>query len=320
MDSIHHIRTRLASVKNIGTITKAMEVVSATKMRRAQSLALASREYAFAALRALADLLAYAPSSYLEQHPFIAGIEGAPPTTLVVLIASDRGLAGAFNGSVARATDAFLTRDRAKPRNITPSYRLVVVGKKLTAYAQKTGLPIEHTFTNFGDYATAEEVAPLAALILDGYTEKKWNRVVVVSTHFKTTLSQVTVMRRILPMKLDWVKETAQELVPEHGKFSELRAAFENDAPAEALTEYLFEPSPQAVLGSLLPHLLTMQLLHLVLEANASEHSARMVAMKNASTNSKELGESLNLSYNNARQALITKEMIEISSAQVAAN
>lgn len=320
MDSIHHIRTRLASVKNIGTITKAMEVVSATKMRRAQSLALASREYAFASLRALADLLAYAPSETLAAHPFIAGVEDATPTTLIVIIASDRGLAGAFNGSVARATDAFLARDRAKKRDIVPAYRLLVVGKKLAAYATKTGLPVERVFTDFGDYATPEEVAPLSELIVEGYGTKKWNRVVVISTHFKTTLSQVTVMRRILPMKLEWVKETAQELVPEHGKFSELRAAFENDAPDEKLTDYLFEPSPAAVLGSLLPHLLTMQLLHLVLEANASEHSARMVAMKNASTNSKELGESLNLSYNNARQALITKEMIEISSAQVAAN
>ncbi|MFA7302127.1 MAG: ATP synthase F1 subunit gamma [Candidatus Paceibacterota bacterium] len=320
MESIHHIRTRLASVKNIGTITKAMEVVSATKMRRAQGLALSSRAYAFAALRALADLLARVPSSHLEHHPFVAGIEGAPPTTLVVMIASDRGLAGAFNGSVARATEAFLTRDRAKPRAITPTYRLVVVGKKLATYAQKTGLPVERMFTDYGDYATPDEVSPLVSLILAGYNEKRWNRVVVVSTHFKTTLSQVTVMRRILPMKLEWVQETAQELVPEHGKFAELRAAFLGAAPEEKLTEYIFEPSPEAVLSALLPHLLTMQVFDLVLEANASEHSARMVAMKNASTNSKELGESLNLEYNNARQALITKEMIEISSAQVAAN
>jgi F-type H+-transporting ATPase subunit gamma len=320
MESIHHIRTRLASVKNIGTITKAMEVVSATKMRRAQTLALSSREYAFAALRALSDLLRYAPPEILETHPFVAGKAMKDPVTLVVLMASDRGLAGAFNGSVARAAEAFLTRDRSKPRDITPSYRLVVIGKKLMGYAQKTGLPIERTFTDFGDYATPVEIAPLSELIVNGYNEGKWNRVVVISTHFKTTLSQVTVMRRILPMRLDWVKETAYEIVPEHGRFADLRNTFSSDSSGEGATDYIFEPSPTLLLSAILPHLLTMQLLHLVLEANASEHSARMVAMKNASTNSKELGDSLNLSYNNARQALITKEMIEITSAQVAAN
>jgi F-type H+-transporting ATPase subunit gamma len=316
MESIHHIRTRLSSVKNIGTITKAMEVVSATKMRRAQSIALNSREYAFASLRALTDLLAHMPSEQLDAHPLVAGIPTSTPTTLVVLVASDRGLAGAFNGSVARAADAFLARDRAKVRDIKPAYRLLVVGKKLAGYAAKTGLPLEQVFTGFGDYATPAEIEPLAELILKGYHNSKWNRVVVISTHFKTTLSQITVMRRILPMRVEWVKEIAQELVPEHGRFSELRKSFATES-AEAPHEYLFEPGTREVLSYLLPHLLRMELLDLMLEANASEHSARMVAMKNASTNSRELGETLTLSYNNARQSLITKEMIEISSAQV---
>ncbi len=316
MESIHHIRSRLGSVKNIGTITKAMEVVSATKMRRAQSVALGSRDYAFAALRALTELLAHTPSDELEQHPIVAGIPTKSPATLVVLVASDRGLAGAFNSSVARAADAFLARDRAKVRAITPHYRLLLVGKKLTSYATKTGLPVERVFTDFGDYATPDEIAPLATVIIDGYMSGQWNKVVVISTHFKTTLSQTTVMRRILPMRLAWIQETARELVPEHGRFSELRKEFTSDT-IETRHDYLFEPSSQELLSYLLPHLLTMQLLHLVLEANASEHSARMVAMKNASTNSKELSETLTLSYNNARQALITNEMIEITSAQV---
>ncbi|PIR83344.1 ATP synthase F1 subunit gamma [Candidatus Kaiserbacteria bacterium CG10_big_fil_rev_8_21_14_0_10_56_12] len=320
MESIHHIRTRLASVKNIGTITKAMEVVSATKMRRAQSIALSSREYSFAALRALTDLLRYMPEKALLQHPFVAGKKARTPITLVVLIASDRGLAGAFNGSVARAADAFFKKDRAADPEGRESYRLALVGKKLASYAQKSGFSVVETFTNFGDYATADEVLPLTDMIMDGYRRGKWERIVVVSTHFKTTLAQFTVTRQILPMSLDQVRETAREIVPEHGRFAELRDSFAPDAGDEALTEYLFEPSPERVLSSILKHLVAMQFLHLVLEANASEHSARMVAMKNASTNSKELGDTLTLSFNNARQALITKEMIEISSAQVAAN
>jgi F-type H+-transporting ATPase subunit gamma len=245
----------------------------------------------------------------------VAGIETKTPTTLVVLIASDRGLAGAFNNAVARATDAFLASDRAKTHALAPSYRLVVVGKKLASYAQSTGLPIEASCTGFGDYATPEEIKPLADLILKGYNEGRFSKVVVISTHFKTTLSQTTIMRRLLPMRLEWIRETAEELIPEHGRFAEMRQSFAETE--EAPHEYLFEPSPHAILSYLLPNLLTMQLLHLVLEANASEHSARMVAMKNASTNSSELAENLTLSYNNARQALITKEMIEITSAQL---
>jgi F-type H+-transporting ATPase subunit gamma len=320
MESIHHIRTRLTSVKNIGTITKAMEVVSATKMRRAQTIALASRPYAFYALRALADVLRYAPEDLLSRHPLTTKERPLHPTTLVVLVASDRGLAGAFNSSVARAADAYLKKDRAKRGDNAPDYRLVVVGKKLQAYATRTGLAVERVFTDFGDYATRAEIAPLVDLVLEGYTAGRWNRVVVISTHFKTTLAQFTVKREILPMHIDQVIDTAQEIVPEHGRFAELRNTFAPDAPKEKLTEYLFEPSPEVVLTSILKHLFAMELLHLVLEANASEHSARMVAMKNASTNSKELGESLTLVYNNARQALITKEMIEITGAQSAMN
>ncbi len=323
MESIQHIRTRLSSVKNIGTITKAMEVVSATKMRRAQSLALASRPYAFTALHTLDTLLRSAPLHLLEAHPFVAERPiaklAAPRVTLLVLVASDRGLAGAFNGSVARAAEAFFKKERAEKNGREETYRLVLVGKRLSAYAQKTGLPVEKLFTNFGDYATPEEVRELSDLVAQGYNEGSWERVVCISTHFKTTLVQSTVTRTLLPMSIQQVKETVLEIIPEHGRFADLRNTFTNTASKNTYPEYLFEPSPDLVLSSLLEQLLNLQVLHLVLEANASEHSARMVAMKNASTNSRELGERLHLSYNNARQALITKEMIEITSAQVAA-
>ncbi len=329
MDSIQHIKSRLGAVKNIGTITKAMEVVSATKMRRAQGLALNSRPYAFAAFAALADVLKYAPSEHLETAELVAKRE--VKTTLVVLVASDRGLAGAFNSSVTRTAEQFIKADletgfpsgNGNPVSEKP-YKLVLVGKKLASFAQKSKLPVEMMFTEFGDYANHEEISPLSSLVVEGYRAGKWDRVVVISTHFKTTLAQFTVTREVLPMHIDQIRETVREIVPEHGRFSEYRTNLLNpeDSPQakERLTDYLFEPSPAAVLSSILPHLLGMQLLHLVLEANASEHSARMVAMKNASENSKELSESLNLTFNKARQASITKEMIEITSAQVAAN
>ncbi|HEY4482995.1 MAG TPA: ATP synthase F1 subunit gamma [Candidatus Paceibacterota bacterium] len=332
MESVQHIKSHLGSVKSIGQITKAMEVVSATKMRRAQGNALASRDYAFAALAALTDLLRYAPEHLLEQselvgprHPMLRDPKHrvSESTTLVVLVASDRGLAGAFNASVGRACDAFFASDSEDSpptggETSSRQYKFVIVGKKLAPYAARKGYPVEMMFTGFGDVASTEEVAPLSELVVNGYKEGKWNRVVVISTHFKTTLNQFTVTREVLPMNIEQIRETVREVVPEQGRFSEYRKNYElGIMNNEKGTEYLFEPNPKDVLDILLPHLLNMQMLHLVLEANASEHSARMVAMKNASENSKELAEDLERVYNRVRQALITKEMIEITSGTI---
>src|SRR3989344_89676 len=316
MESVQHIKSHLGSVKSIGQITKAMEVVSATKMRRAQGNALASRDYAFAALAALTDLLRYAPEHLLEQSALVG--ERKNGTTLVVLVASDRGLAGAFNASVGRACDVFFASEANLETGSPSEYKFVIVGKKLAPYAARKGYPVEMMFTNFGDVASTEEVAPLSELVVNGYKEGKWNRVVVISTHFKTTLNQFTVTREVLPMNIEQIRETVREVVPEQGRFSEYRKNYElGIMNNEKGTEYLFEPNPKDVLDILLPHLLNMQMLHLVLEANASEHSARMVAMKNASENSKELAEDLERVYNRVRQALITKEMIEITSGTI---
>lgn len=328
MESVQHIKSHLGSVKSIGQITKAMEVVSATKMRRAQGNALASRDYAFAALAALTDLLNHAPEHLLEQSELVKSGRGlasaSSGTTLIVLVASDRGLAGAFNASVGRACDAFFAHEAnletgfPSGNPVSTSYRMLLVGKKLAPYAARKGYPVEMMFTGFGDVASTEEVAPLSELVVNGYKEGKWNRVVVISTHFKTTLNQFTVTREVLPMNIEQIRETVREVVPEQGRFSEYRKNYElGIMNNEKGTEYLFEPNPKDVLDILLPHLLNMQMLHLVLEANASEHSARMVAMKNASENSKELAEDLERVYNRVRQALITKEMIEITSGTI---
>lgn len=301
-------------MRNIGQITKAMEVVSATRMRKAQGRALDSRPYAFAALTALSDLLAYAPEHLLERSALVS--PRPVRNILLVLVASDRGLAGSFNAGIMRSADTYISQlEKSETRF---PIKLMLVGKKLSGWASRSGREVVNMFTNFGDYATPEEIAPLGEMIVDGYISGAWDKVVVISTHFKTTLAQFTVTREVLPMHIDGVRETVREVVPEHGRFSELRNKVINGNDKEKLTEYIFEPSPGAVLDSLLPHLLNMQLLHLVLEAGASEHSARMVAMKNASTNAEELSEELSLEYNKARQAAITKEMIEITSAQSA--
>jgi F-type H+-transporting ATPase subunit gamma len=310
MESIQHIKSRLGAVENIGTITRAMEVVSATKMRKAQGLAISSRPYAFAALSALASLLRYAPGAQLEDAPLVKArkIENV----LLVLVASDRGLAGSFNSQVTRVAERYLAS-----RTPGEQVKLMLVGKKLSSWAAGSTMPVEAVFTGFGDYAEPSDVTPLSKLIIDGYRSGSWDKVVVISSHFKTTLNQITVTRELVPMHIDIIKDTVREIVPEHGRFAELREQIINGHGPEHLTDYLFEPTAALVLDSILPRLFDMQLFHLILEANASEHSARMVAMKNASENAGELSESLSLQYNKARQASITKEMIEITSAIV---
>jgi F-type H+-transporting ATPase subunit gamma len=152
--------------------------------------------------------------------------------------------------------------------------------------------------------------------VIEWFLGKRFDRVVTISTHFRSTLKQETLVRQVLPVSIDKIKEVVDEIVPTSGKFSEL--GHEARETKRTKTDYIFEPTATEALSALIPHLIEMQLLHLVLEANASEHSARMVAMKSASDNAKELSTGLQLEYNKARQAGITKEIIEITSTQAA--
>lgn len=307
------LKSRLRAVKNIGQITKAMEVVAATKMRRAQEVALDSRPYAFEALRLL-ERVSRATSGRVA----IPLAEIRPvKRTLVVVVSSDRGLAGSFNAQVFRTADNFLA-DSAETTDGKDKYLLVAVGKKAGSYATKRGLEVIEKFHDWGDHAEAEEIEPLMRLAVDGFLQKRWGRVVTISTHFRTTLKQEVLIRQILPVNFEKIRETVREIVPEHGRWAEIKKMMTNGNNNDTPVEYIFEPSPAEALNELVPHLVKMQFYHLILEANASEHSARMVAMKNASSNAEELSGKITLDCNKARQASITKEVIEITSTQSA--
>ena len=310
MDSPQAIKTRSRAVRNIGQITKAMEAVSATKMRKAQKLALSSRPYAFKALDLLSRLALSTPldTVYTRARPV--------KTTLVLVVASDRGLAGSFNTSIIRAVDNFFATDEygSHPDH---NYTLVLVGKKIFKVAEKKMKREAATFSGFGDYAKPQQIEPLADFILKGFINGKWDRAIAISNHFRTALKQDVLTRKLLPVDIQAIRKIVEEIVPEYGRFSEKeQLSTTNHKLQTNPEEYIFEPSPQEVLEELLPHLLKMQIYHLILEANASEHSARRVAMKNASDNADELYSNLNLIYNKARQAAITKEIVEIISTQ----
>ena len=302
MESKQKIKQHIKSVKNIGQITKAMELVAATKMRRAEEVALSSRPYSFLALDLLGSL------SKLEGVvlPEIL-TKREIKKTAVVVITSDKGLAGAFNNNVLKKFDAFIKKDGIENKIF------IAVGKKAGDYLLKFN-PYK-IFLKYGDYTKIEQIKPLAELLINGFLNKEWDRVLVFSMHFKSALSQVPLMQEILPVDFNSVLKTLEEIIPETGKFSEYKKekqlfAFKN---LKAL-DYLIEPSPEILLDELGKHLILIQIYHLILEANASEHAARRFAMKNAGDNAQKLSFELNLFYNKARQDAITKELIEITS------
>ncbi|HEY4526056.1 MAG TPA: ATP synthase F1 subunit gamma [Candidatus Paceibacterota bacterium] len=307
MDSLQNIKRRIKGIGNINQITKAMELVAATKMRRSQETALSSRPYAFAALDILATL------SQLDGVTMPAILEQRPiEKKLVVLVTSDKGLCGSFNSAIIREFERFLKKSGISLKD--PSYAFMAIGQKAGQYLERRTGNFAGKFTRVGDYTTLEQIQPVAQKVIAGFLNKEWDEVMVFSTQFRSALKQDVLTRKILPVSFENLKKTAQDIVPETGKFAELAREGGTliNAAEEETKEYIIEPSPEIILNELGAHLVLMEIYHLILEANASEHAARRVAMKNASDNAESLAADLTLVYNKSRQASITKEIIEI--------
>src|SRR3989344_5792861 len=314
MDSPQHLKKRLKSVKNICKITKAMELVSATKMRKAQEVALMSRPYALVALDLLANL-----SLINEDLPELLKSRESIKKVLFVLVSSDKGLAGSFNSAVFRKFQQHLDRDKEKYKNEEKVF--MAIGEKANQYLIGKGLTVSKQFIEAGDFAKPNEVHPITDFIISGYLEKKWDRAVIISNHFLSALKQETHVRLALPINFDSILEIVKEIIPKTGKFADLIK--ENDLKFtvnKKSADYLIEPSPEVVLENLAKHLFFIQMYQLILEANAAEHSARRMAMKTASDNASDLLEKINLEYNKVRQAGITNQIIEIVSGAEALN
>lgn len=303
MSSLREVKKRIKSVRNTAQITKAMEAVSATKMRKSQEFALRARPYAIAGLDMLKNLIART-----RTVPELLQSREVENRCLLV-ITSDKGLAGAFNFNVLKKAENWLNL-RKKQKE---SFFLVTVGKKTKEYFERRGFSIHHHFTGFGDFSTLKQTMPVATLILNGFKNGQWDEVEAVYTNFRTTLKQEVVLRKILPVSASSIEEIVSGLIPERGRYSENPTTSYKLMPTSYNYEYKFEPSPEVILNELVSQLLRMNIHHLILESNASEHSARMVAMKNASDNAGELIDNLTLDYNKLRQAGITRELIEIT-------
>ena len=290
-----------------------MEMVAATKMRKSQEIALASRPYAFAAL----DFLATLCGLDADKLPELFKVREVK-RVLFVLVSSDKGLAGAFNSSIFRKFEKhqkeFLNSEKGLGAG-KEEHLFVAVGEKAFNYLSKKGFNIVKKFVAVGDYTTTEQAHPISDFITSGYLENKWDRVIIISTHFRSALKQEPHVRRVLPIDFDHLEDTVKEIIPERGKFADLIKEQQiTFLQGKCETkEILIEPATGEVLNKLAEHLFFIQVYHLILEANASEHSARRMAMKTASDNASDLGSALNLQYNKSRQSRITTEISEIS-------
>jgi F-type H+-transporting ATPase subunit gamma len=285
MPSQREIRRRIGSARNIKQITRAMQFVAASKLRRAQETTLASRPYRETLDEVIADLAAVL--SGLD-HPLLANRALEPAhNRLLILITSDRGLAGALNTNTIRHAAREITDH---PGDI----KVVSVGRKGRDAMRRARVPITAFFEGFGDRPTFAEVLPLARLVSDDFVGGTYDRVDIVYSRFISTLVQRPVTDQLLPV------------VPTE------------DTAGVPGNQFLFEPNPGDFLQALLPRYVATRLYQAVLESTASFFSSQMVAMKNATENAEELIDDLTLSYNKVRQANITREMIEIASgAQV---
>jgi F-type H+-transporting ATPase subunit gamma len=278
MASQRDIRRRIQSSKNIKQITRAMQFVAASKLKRAQEATLSSRPYAEKLDEVLADLASVLSG---EDHPLLVRRESGK--RLIVLITTDRGLAGALNTNTIRFAAQQIT---ATGGDLT----VVTVGRKGRDAMRRTGVPLEAHFATYGDRPTFADVLPLARLVTDDFLAGTYSRVDIVYSLWVSTLVQRPTSLTILPI------QPAEDTEGIPGN------------------QFIFEPNASAVLEQLLPRYVATRLFQTVLEAKASEESSRMVAMKNATENAEELIEDLTLSYNKVRQANITREMIEIAS------
>lgn len=294
------LKNRIRATKNIKQITRAMEAVSAVKMRKSEQAALGARPYALAALEILKNIRGTASEKLAESHPFLVKREKGK--TLFVVITSDKGLAGAFNSNIIRHASRLLKEEDGKA--------LIVVGKKGRDFFKKRETNIVGEFTGFGDFAEPTQTLPITERILELYEGGEYQRVVLVYTNFLSALKQEVAVRSLLPFTRESLEDIVANIIPLRGKYSRMPDALESSLPTQ---EYKYEPDPLAILNTILPALLETEVHHAVLEANASEHSSRMIAMRNASDNAGELITKLRISYNKARQGQITKEITEIS-------
>ncbi|MEI6587513.1 MAG: FoF1 ATP synthase subunit gamma [Candidatus Moraniibacteriota bacterium] len=314
MNSARDIKRRIKSINNTKKITRAMEMVSAAKMRRSVASVVGIRPYAHSAWSVLTNL-ARAFKDYQTGLLEVREVR----SVLVIAIASNRGLCGSFNAQVAKKIkDEINNPEKLKVNRIgdkklessVPNVDLkidfITVGKKGEAMVRRLGKEIVATFPELTYLPKIEDVRAVAKIVIADYLEKKYDKVAVIYTDFVSAINQQTKIRQILPVsKIDLEKQIA-----------EMDILANEVGLKEPDLEYKIEPSPKELLDYIFPRLIEMQIYHAILESNASKESSRMLAMRNATDAAGEMADGLTLAYNQLRQAKITQEIAEISAGK----
>src|SRR5205085_4888918 len=290
MPSLRDIRRRIRSIRNTAKITKAMELVAASRLRRAQMRVTAARPYAEAMRALMAELGGLSPSGGQALHPLL--VQREVRTVGVLIVTPDRGLAGALNANIIRrGTELILEQERADGRSV----QVVTVGRKGQDFLVRRGRNLLGTFTGIVDRVRYDDVIPIARVIMDSFISGSIDRAVLVYPRFVSTLTQRPDVVQLLPIERPQTPERTQS--------------------QERRLDYIFEPDPESILQQLLPRYIEVLIYQAILETAASFFSAQMVAMRNATDNANDLVQSLSLTYNKVRQANITREVTEIASA-----
>ena len=282
MPDIRKVRRRIRGVRNISKITRAMEMIAASKMRKAQERGLQGRPYSQKIAQVIADLAAL-PDVGL-QHPLL---HRRPVKKIAVVhITPDRGLCGGLNANLNRRLAAFILEQET-------DVEVIAVGRKGRDAAMRFACDMSAEFTGLGDQPPFLDTLPISHIVIDEYTSGKIDEVYISYAQFVSTMVQKPAMKPLLPVKPAVI-------------------------PGAENVDYIYEPGAAAVLGGLLPRFVEMEIYHAILESIASEQSARMVAMRNATDSANELIDDLTLLYNKARQESITRDLLDITGGVVA--
>lgn len=296
--SLKVIKNKIRSVNKTHKVTKAMEAVSAVKMRKAQERALTARPYALSALTILSRV---SDSVDAENHPLTQERNGTK--TCILLVTSDKGLAGNLNNAVIKQVVQMIKNEHLEKESVC----FVCIGNKGNEYFAKREYTVVRHYDNLGDEVASDEMREVTKTLTEMFMRGEIDRCVVAYTNFVSTFEQRSSIRQVLPIHVEDVRKIIMDIAPAKGKFADAEETGESRQ-----TIYEIEPDADEVFTELLPFLLNIELYHTLLEAKASEHSARMVAMKNASDKAEEMSDELTLSFNKERQTLITREVSEI--------
>ena len=302
MSNLREIKGKIKGVAKTRQVTRAMEAVSASKMRKSQEKAIAGRPYAISAFRILHGL-----SKNLNTRESFFVKERPTKKVLIILITSDRGFAGGLNSAVIKKTSTFMSDKKIAKEDVS----FICVGKKGYDFFSKRGYAINENFEKSEDVLPISEVEEISARAVNLYKEGIFDHVFVAYNNFISTFSQEPLLHQALPLREAEIGQIIKYIAPTRGKYSEIFKS--HDVLEEKVfSDYLFEPSAESVFERLIFDLISVLIFQSFMEGKASEFSARMVAMRSASDKALEMGNALTLSYNKARQSVITREVSEI--------